>query len=150
MKPKLHALLGTFALLCVSAFWISSFVSELFLSPSSVVAVKNTVLTAMWLFIPAMAATGASGLALGRNNQGRLFEAKKRRMQIAAVNGLIVLLPCAYTLAAMANAGRFDGMFYAIQGLELAAGGLNVVLLARNMRDGLRLSGRLSPRPVST
>ncbi|MFD4837076.1 hypothetical protein ACFWP0_06170 [Achromobacter sp. NPDC058515] len=142
MKSKLHAAAGTVALLCIAAFWTSTIVSELFLSESAVVAVKNGILTAMWLLIPAMAATGASGFALGRGRKGRLVDTKRRRMQAVAANGLLVLLPCAFTLAWMANAGRFDAWFYAIQVVELIAGALNIGLLGLNMRDGLRLSRR--------
>lgn len=144
MKSKLHAIVGTIALTCIGAFWLSTLVSELFLGETSVVAVKNGVLAAMWLLIPAMAATGASGFALGRGRGGRIVEVKKRRMKVIAANGILVLLPCAFSLASMANAGRFDMLFYAIQGLELAAGAVNFVLLCLNMRDGLRLSGRFS------
>ncbi|WP_420224403.1 hypothetical protein [Pigmentiphaga litoralis] len=61
MKSKLHALVGSFALLCVGTFWASTLVSELFLEHHDVVAVKNGILAAMWLFIPAMAATGEAG-----------------------------------------------------------------------------------------
>lgn len=147
MKSRLHALVGAIALLCICTFWVSTLVSELFLGEASVVAVKNAVLAGMWLLIPAMAATCASGFALGRQRSGRLVEVKKRRMQLVAANGLLVLLPSAVALASMANAGRIDALFYAVQGLELAAGAVNVVLLCLNMRDGLRLAGRLSARP---
>lgn len=139
MKSKLHAAAGAVALVCIATFWTSTIVSELFLGASTVVAVKNGILTAMWLLIPAMAATGASGFALGQARKGRIVETKKRRMQIAAANGLLVLLPCAFTLAWMANAGRFDAWFYAIQGVELIAGAVNIAMLGLNMRDGLRL-----------
>jgi hypothetical protein len=84
---------------------------------------------------------------LGRQRSGRLVEVKKRRMQVVAADGLLVLLPSAVALASMANAGRFDALFYAVQGLELVAGAVNVVLYCLNMRDGLRLAGRLSARP---
>lgn len=140
MKSKLHAAAGAVALVCIVTFWTSTIVSELFLSESTVVAVKNGILTAMWLLIPAMAATGASGFALGQGRTGRLVEMKKRRMRVVAANGLLVLLPCAFALAWMANAGRFDAWFYLIQGAELIAGALNITLLGLNMRDGLRLS----------
>lgn len=146
MKSRLHALAGAIALVCIAAFWTSTAVSELFLSQHSVVAVKNGILTAMWLMIPAMAATGASGFALGRGRSGRLVEAKKRRMKFIAANGLLVLLPCAFVLASMASQGRFDARFYGVQALELVAGAVNFALLALNMRDGLRLGGRLAPR----
>jgi hypothetical protein len=53
-------------------------------------------------------------------------------------------------LSLRASAGSFDATFYAVQLLELAAGATNVTLLALNVRDGLRLAGRLRapvPRP---
>ena len=145
MKSKLHALVGTIAIVCIATFWTSSLICELFLSTESVVAVKNAILMAMWLLIPVMAATGASGFALGRGRHGRLIEAKTRRMKIIAANGCLVLLPSAVTLASMANQGRFDAIFHTVQAVELVAGALNLVLLALNMRDGLRLSGPPMP-----
>ncbi len=74
MKSRLHALAGAIALVCIGAFWSSTAISELFLGQQSVVAVKNGILTAMWLMIPAMAATGASGFALSQGRVGRLVE----------------------------------------------------------------------------
>lgn len=146
MKSKLHGVLGTIALLCVVAFWTSTVVSELFLGQAAVAAVKDAVLTGMWILIPSMAAAGASGFSLARERRGRLVDVKARRMRIAAANGLLVLLPSAYVLASWAAAGRFDGAFLTLQGLELAAGAVNVTLLGRNLLDGLRLAGRLSPK----
>ncbi len=151
MKTTFHALFGAVALLCIATFWTSTVVSELFLGEASVVAVKNAVLVGMWVLIPVMAATGGSGFSLARARRGRLVEAKRRRMKAVAANGLLVLLPSAFVLAAWANAGRFDAAFYALQGLELVAGAVNITLLALNMHDGLRLTGRLSPkRPAMT
>jgi len=146
MKSKLHGIFGAVALLCIATFWLSTVVSELFLTQASVVAVKNAVLTGMWLLIPAMAATGGSGFSLAKGRRGRLVDVKMRRMKGVAANGLLVLLPSAFVLASWANAGRFDGAFYALQGVELLAGAVNITLLLLNMRDGLRLTGRLSPK----
>lgn len=146
MKSMLHGVFGVVALLCVATFWVATVVSELFLDQASVVAVKNAILAGMWVLIPAMAATGGSGFTLARARRGRLVDVKRRRMKGVAANGLLVLLPSAYMLASWANAGRFDGGFYALQGVELVAGALNLTLIALNMRDGLRLSGRFSAR----
>lgn len=143
----MHGICGAVALLCITAFWLSTLTSVLFLDQASVVVVKNAVLTDMWLLIPAMAATGGTGFSLARDRQSRgggLVDAKRRRMKMVAVNGLLVLLPSAYVLASWANAGRFDGLFYALQGVELLAGGANVPLMMLNMRDGLKLTGRLT------
>ena len=146
MKSKLHGIFGTIALLCIATFWTSTVVSEVFLSQASVVAVKNAILTGMWILIPAMAATGGSGFSLAGSRRGRLVDVKGRRMKIVAANGLLVLLPSAWALATWANAGQFDAAFYALQGVELLAGAVNGSLLALNMRDGLRLAGRPSPK----
>ena len=64
-------------------------------------------------------------------------------MPVIALNGLLVLVPCALYLDRLASAGRFDGLFYAVQAVELVAGSVNLSLMALNMRDGLRLTGRL-------
>lgn len=146
MKAKLHGTFGAIALLCIVTFWTSTLVSEVLLDQSSVVAVKNAILTGMWVLIPAMMATGGSGFSLAGSRRGRLVEVKVRRMKIVAVNGLLILLPSAYVLASWANAGQFGGAFYALQSLELVAGAVNITLLALNMRDGLRLAGRLIPK----
>ncbi len=150
MKSKLHGIFGAVALLCITTFWLSTVVSELFMDQASVVTVKNAVMSGMWLLVPSLAATGGSGFALARGRSGRLVSIKAQRMKIVAGNGLLVLLPSAFVLASWANAGRFDGMFYALQGLELLAGAVNFSLLVMNMRDGLKLGGYGKPkRPVN-
>ncbi|MCO5056022.1 hypothetical protein [Thermomonas sp.] len=146
MKAKLHGFFGAVALLCIATFWVSTVVSEAFLDLASVTLVKNAILTGMWLLIPAMAATGGSGFSLARTRRGRIVEVKARRMKLVAANGVLVLLPSAFVLASWANAGRFDGAFYALQALELLAGAANITLLTLNLRDGLRLAGRLPVR----
>lgn len=144
MKSKSHGLADSVALICILSFWVSTLVSELFLARASVVAVKNAILQAMWILIPAMAITGASGFALSRGRQGRLVSKKMRRMRFVAANGLLVLLPSAWALARMADAGDFGALFYALQVVELLAGAVNIALLMLNMRDGLRLAGHLT------
>ena len=78
------------------------------------------------------------------------MDAKRRRMPIVAANGLFVLVPSAIFLAVRAQAGDLDGVFYAVQAIELAAGAVNILLLGLNMRDGIRLAARrrLSARPL--
>lgn len=153
MKSKLHAIFGSVALLCITTFWLSTVVAELFMDQASVAVVKNAVLNGMWLLIPSMAATGGSGFSLAKGRGGRLINIKGHRMKVVAANGLLVLLPSAFMLASWANAGRFDGVFYLLQGVELLAGAVNVSLLVMNLRDGLKLSGWLTrkrPQPSAT
>jgi hypothetical protein len=143
MKKVIHPIAGTIALLCIGSFWLSTLVSELFLSQEAIVLVKHTILQAMWVMIPAMAATGGSGFALAGERKGNLLASKKKRMQIIAANGLLILLPCAFYLYGKAAAGDMDTTFYALQVVELVAGATNFSLMALNLRDGLKLSGRL-------
>jgi hypothetical protein len=72
-----------------------------------------------------------------------LAAGKLRRMKIIAANGLLVLVPSALFLNWRASAGDFGAAYFAVQLIEFAAGGVNLALLGLNMRDGLRLSGRL-------
>jgi hypothetical protein len=147
MKKTVHAIAGTLALVIVTTFWIGTLISELLLDIPQVVAVKTAIVwPGLPLMVLAMAATGGSGFALGRGRQGRLLDAKQRRMRILGANGLLVMVPCALFLRAQAIDGQFDTAFYAVQVLELATGALQWTLLAANLRDGLRLSGRLGPR----
>ena len=90
MKSKLHGIAGALALACIATFWVSTLVSELFLSETSIVTVKSGILWAMLVLIPAMATAGASGFALSRGRKGRLVDVKMRRMRVIAANGLLV------------------------------------------------------------
>ncbi len=67
-------------------------------------------------------------------------------MPLIAANGLLILIPSALFLAHKAAAAEFDGAFYAVQALELTAGATNITLLGLNMRDGLKMKGRLRRR----
>ena len=138
---RVHLSAGVVGFLTILTFWLSTVASELFGSHSTVDAVKNGVLWQMPILMPAMILIGGTGYALARKNNSTLVRAKKHRMPIIAFNGILILVPCAFFLASRAAAGQFDTMFYAIQAIELIAGGTNLVLMGRNMRDGLMLSG---------
>jgi hypothetical protein len=94
------------------------------------------------LLVPAMAAVGLSGRRLAGSSTAAIIQRKQRRMVVIAANGLLVLLPCALTLAWLAAAGDFGSLFYAVQGIELLAGGVNIMLLLLNMRLGLQMTRR--------
>ena len=110
---------------------------------ATVVAVKTAIPWGFLLLIPALAATGGSGFALASGRRAGLTGAKIRRMPLVAGNGILVLIPAALFLATTARAAEFDRVFYAVQALELVAGAANIALLGLNMRDGLRMAGRL-------
>jgi hypothetical protein len=141
MKTRVHAIAGGVALLTIVSFWLSTVIAELFLPVTAIVAVKRAVLLGMTWLIPAMAIVGASGFSLASKRRGRLVIAKRRRMPVIAVNGLLVLLPSAIWLYGKAAAGELGAWFYAVQVLELVAGAVNIALLGASLRDGLRLTG---------
>lgn len=130
-------------MLTVLTFWTSTAVSEAFFSQEVVAGVKRSILYGMLILVPAIAATGASGVSLQSMRKGQLVDHKKRRMRIVALNGLLVMLPSAFFLNSKASAGEFDAPFYLVQAIELSVGVVQLFLMGRNFRDGLSLAGRL-------
>lgn len=143
MKTKVHAIAGFIGFLMIALFWTSTVYSELFTDHATIAAVKAAILKGMFIFLPAMAIVGASGMSLGGKRHDRLSLAKKKRMPIIAANGLLILLPAALYLESKAASGAFDTIFYAIQVLELIAGAANLTMMGLNIRDGLTLTGRI-------
>lgn len=148
MTRSLHPIAGTLALLTILTFWISTVLSELLGSAATVTSVKMLIPWGFILLVPALAAAGGSGFLLSKGRRGGLVEAKRRRMPFIAANGVLVLIPAALFLAFKADAGELDRAFYGVQLVELFAGAVNVTLLGLNMRDGLRMKGRLRRRSV--
>jgi hypothetical protein len=144
MKRTVHLVAGILATSLIAAFFVSSILVELFGSYEAVAKAKNLIVTpGLWLLIPAIAVTGGSGFSLSRSRQGRLVESKKKRMPFIAANGVLVLVPSAIFLDLWAAQNMFDTRFALVQGLELLAGAVNLTLMGLNIRDGLRLSGRM-------
>lgn len=144
MKTRIHAIAGVVGFLTIATFWSATLVTELLGSPAAITTVKNNILWGMALLIPAMAIAGGSGMSLGQGRSGGRVLVKKKRMPFIAMNGLLVLVPSAFFLASKASAGEFDGAFYAVQVIELVAGAANLILMGLNVRDGLRLAGRIA------
>lgn len=144
MPRRIHLMAGILAPLCLVAFFVPTVVVELFGSPAAVAQLKSLIVApGLWIMVPAVAVAGGSGMWLGRSRKGRLVEAKRKRMPFIAANGLLVLVPCALVLDRWAAAGSFGTPFYVVQGIELLAGAVNAVWLGMNVRDGLRMAGRL-------
>jgi hypothetical protein len=152
--PLIHGAAATIALLTIALFWIATIASELSGDLAQVARVKQGIAWGLLVLVSAMAAAGGSGRILAGPSPRGLAGKKYRRMRIIAAVGLLVLVPAALLLAHWAAAGQFGTAFYAVQGVELIAGGVNLVLLGRSVRDGLRLrtarrraEQRETPRP---
>ena len=142
MKRKIHAIAGVSSFLLIASFWTSTLIVELFLTQSAVVSVKVAITYGLILLVPCIAATGATGFALGGKSTNPIVVGKRRRMPIIAINGLLVLIPAALYLSYKAQAGEFDTWFYTVQGLELIAGATNLLMMGLNIHDGWQMSRR--------
>ncbi|MFB6349177.1 hypothetical protein ACFBZI_07060 [Moraxella sp. ZJ142] len=136
---QLHLAASRTAFLCIAVFWASTLISELFLPLPAVIWVKNAIAYGVFLLMTAMAITGATGFKMGGKSRHQNIVAKKKRMPLIVLNGLFVLLPCAFYLCHKANLAQFDHLFYAVQGVELVAGLANLSLMALSMKDGLAI-----------
>ncbi len=144
MINKIHLVAAVIAALCIATFFTSSILVELFGSHESIATVKDLiVMPGLFILVPAIAVTGGTGFVLSKNRKGRLVNNKQRRMRFIGANGLLVLLPVAIVLDQWAASGSFDTKFYVIQSLELLAGAINLLLMGLNMRDGLKITGKL-------
>jgi hypothetical protein len=147
MIKIIHPTAGVLAILTIATFWLSTVLAELFASQAVITSVKTAIPWGFLLLIPALAAAGGSGLFLAKGRRNGLVGAKIKRMPMVAANGILVLIPSALYLASKARAGEFDTAFYAVQVLELAAGAANLAMLALNMHDGVRMTGRFRRQP---
>ena len=143
MKTRIHAIAGGIGFLMILLFWTSTVLSEFFASYETIAEVKGMILQGMFILIPAMAIAGGSGMAMGRRRKDALTRAKKKRMPIIALNGLLILVPSAWFLAGKAAAGEFDSTFLIVQMVELFVGAANLAMMGMNIRDGLRMTGRI-------
>lgn len=143
MITLLHRISAQIAILCIATFFTATIFVELFGTAESIATVKSLILwPGLFILIPAVVLTGGSGFALAKSRSGKLVRQKKTRMPFIAANGILVLIPCAIFLDQWASVGVFDIKFYIVQGIELLAGAINIILMGMNMRDGFRMSGR--------
>ena len=140
----IHRFAASVSILCIALFFSATIFVELLGTAESIAIVKSLIVwPGLFILVPAIALTGGSGFALAQSRNGKLVEQKKKRMPFVGVNGIFVLVPCAIFLDRWASSGSFDTYFYIVQCVELLAGAINLVLMGMNMKDGLRMNGRL-------
>ncbi len=142
MLKTLHPIAGGIGFLTILLLWTSTVVAELFGSVDAIALVKQSIPWGLLILIPALATAGASGARMAGASPEPRLRLKKRRMLVIAGNGILVLVPAALVLASLAARRQFDGLFYGVQAIELIAGATNLTLMALNIRDGFRLTGR--------
>lgn len=155
LKRKVHALAAILVMLFLASFWSSTVITEIFLTHAVVAQVKHAIAYGLVGFLPLMALTAGTGFSMGGRGKHALLVDKRKRMPFIALNGLLILVPSAIFLALRSGNGMFDGWFYGVQFVELVAGVVNMILIGRNIRDGLQLSRRrkqaeMSRRKITT
>lgn len=148
MLTNVHRFAALLAFVFIAAFMTATLIAELFLTHTNVAEVKQAIVYALFMLVPLLMITGGSGFALAKGRIAALISAKRRRMPLIALNGLLVLVPLAVFLNLKAAQGEFDAVFYSAQVIELVAGAANLWLIGLNTRDGLRL--RTSSLPQRT
>lgn len=146
----IHLVAGLVGAVTILVFWTSTVSVELFGSPEAIAEVKQAIRWGLVLLVPALAVTAVSGFRIAGQSTNARVLAKKRRMPFIAGIGLVILAPAALYLAATVEDG-LGADFYLVQAAELLAGATNLTLMGLNIRDGLRLTGRLrsATRPTA-
>ena len=143
MKQLIHRIGAITATLCILTFFTSTIAVELLGSEQAIATVKSLiVMPGLFIMIPAIAATGATGMAMSTSSSPGPVGRKRKRMPFIGANGILVLIPAAIILDQWASAGRFDTAFYLVQALELLAGSINLSLMFMNIRDARMLKGK--------
>lgn len=140
----LHPIAGVVGAATITTFWLFTVAAEAFGGHATILAVKTAILWGLLLLVPALAVTGATGFRMGGRSTHPRIVAKRRRMPLIALNGMLVLVPCAIFLQARAAAGDFGSTFALVQGIELLAGAVNLTLMGFSIRDGFALTRRFA------
>ncbi|MEW8623838.1 MAG: hypothetical protein AB2559_19880 [Candidatus Thiodiazotropha endolucinida] len=140
MKQLAHRVGAYISTICLEVFFISTLFVAIQGTPESITLVKSLiVMPGLFIFIPAIVMTGATGLSWSTSKSGGLVGKKRKRMPFIGINALFILLPVAIVLDQWASAGSFDSRFYMLQGLELLATAFNITLMILNIRAGRKI-----------
>jgi hypothetical protein len=136
---RLHLAASLAATAVVASLLAATISVEVLGSESQVEAVKDSIARALLMLVPVLAVAGITGARVAGRSRAPVVRRKLRRMRIVGATGLLVLVPCALTLARLAPA---DPAFAIVQVVELLAGGSNLSLLVLNARDGMAMRAR--------
>lgn len=139
-----HAAAGAVAFLIIAGFETVTIGVEVLGAPAQIAPVRLGILYVLPVLIAALATAGGTGRLLGGARPAGLVARKLRRMAMVAAIGIAILAPAAIVIYWKARAGQFDTTFTALQAAEIVFGFVNLTLIGLNLRDGLRLTGRLA------
>ncbi len=135
---SIHKIFSIIAFLCISSFFMSTIIVEIFFDRVAIVNLKELIVyPGLFILVPSIIITAISGQKLATSyTDSKVIQRKQKRMPIIALNGIVLLIPCAIFLYIASNKNQFDILFYTVQSVELIAGCINLVLMGLNYRDG--------------
>jgi hypothetical protein len=136
---RIHFTAAVAAVAIVASFLVATLLAEGLGDERTIATVKAAIVRVVPALVVVMATAGLTGRRLGGRSRAPVVVRKARRMRAIGATGLLVLVPCAIVLDRLAAGGNLGGTFVAVQSVELVAGGVNLTLLVRNARDGLRM-----------
>jgi len=81
MPKRIHLIAGILSPLLIATFFTATVLVELTGSHAAVAQLKALIVTpGLWVLMPCLAATGGSGMLIGKTRKGWLVEGKKKRM----------------------------------------------------------------------
>ncbi|MEU4482364.1 hypothetical protein AB0F68_30510 [Micromonospora sp. NPDC023966] len=141
MLTRLHLAAAATAVTATALLVLTAIITTL-LDAHRSADVRQAVLWGQLVLVPALVITGATGFRMAGTSADARIGAKKRRMSLIAGIGLLLLAPAAFALHRFASRGDFGGPYSVVQTVEVLAAVTSLALMAGNIRDGLRLTGR--------
>lgn len=141
-----HLVATAVATVTISAFFSFSLIAEFIGEDMLIRQVKTAILYCLPVHMVAMPMLAKSGNKLAGHSKNPIIVRKMRRMKLIAFNGLM-LISLAIYLYYRATYAAIDGTFMSVQIVELCFGAFNLGLIGLNIKDGLKLSGRLIKVP---
>jgi len=140
MKPY-HFIAGITVLIILTLFWLAIIISDFFLGHEALVLVRQGIVYALIVLIPAMIAVKVTGGILGKDriHSDPRVRDKKKRATWMAINGVLVMVPAAFFLDYKASANEIDLVFRVVQSIELLVGSFQYYFVITNFRVGMTL-----------
>jgi hypothetical protein len=142
LVARAHVMAAVTATAVVITFLASGAAIDLAGDPGDDRVLRGAVLLGVPLLIACLASAGLTGRRLAQGSWSAIVRRKQRRLQAAAVVGLVVLVPCAVALYHLRGRWGTSPEVVVMEALELVAGAFNLWLLVSNFRDGRRMARR--------
>lgn len=133
-----HLIAAVLVLAILTSFWGAIVISDFFLDQDALAVVRQGIVYALIVLIPAMIAVKVTGSKLGkpRIETDVRIQNKKKKATLMAVNGVLIMVPAAFFLNYKASIGEFDMVFRVVQVIELLVGSFQYYFVVTNFKVG--------------